>query len=190
MDQSAGKLRRLAVYEYRTRRPFDFGGETPTGGGQVTYRRLAFVIVLALVVALALPLTISAAPSAQPQIPHPVAGREDCVSCHKVGVGEPLEMPANHASFTNAQCTTCHQVAAAAQPAATATPAPAAPTATPTRPAATPTPAAAAAPAATATPAAAAAALPKTGGMLLAPLAIAALLLAGAGLASRRFFKR
>ncbi len=148
-------------------------------------RGLALMIALALVLALLVPVTISAAPNAQPKIPHPVQGRENCTSCHQVGgpgAGAPggTGTPANHASFTNAQCTGCHQLAAAA-PAASPTAAPAAsPTAAP---AASPTAAPAAAsptarPAATAaaspTPAVAATALPKTGGAPILPFGIGA----------------
>lgn len=43
-------------------------------------------------------------------IPHPTAGKEDCVSCHKAG-GDHHAMPANHAGRESATCTTCHQPA-------------------------------------------------------------------------------
>lgn len=54
-----------------------------------------------------------AAKAAAPRIPHPVEGRENCVSCHTVGgagAGQPggLGMPANHEGRTNDSCRNCH----------------------------------------------------------------------------------
>jgi cytochrome b subunit of formate dehydrogenase len=44
-------------------------------------------------------------------IPHPVAGREDCLMCHKADGGlKPV--PASHAGRANNTCQTCHQPAA------------------------------------------------------------------------------
>ena len=97
------------------------------------------------------------AASGPPVIPHPIAATTDCLLCH--ATGKVLPFPANHASFTIAMCTQCHQSADAsavpvaaptavptAKPAATAAPA-AAPTAAPAAPTATVAPAASAAPA-------------------------------------------
>lgn len=54
----------------------------------------------------------AAAPGAGPKaIPHATAGKEDCVSCHKVGKG-PGGLPADHEGRASAACTGCHQAAA------------------------------------------------------------------------------
>jgi len=55
-----------------------------------------------------------------PTIPHPLAGRDNCMLCHVAGgAAEPL--PADHAGRTIATCTGCHKPAPAAQgPAPTA----------------------------------------------------------------------
>jgi hypothetical protein len=42
-----------------------------------------------------------------PRIPHAVAGREACVSCHGQNGAEPF--PRDHAGRLDATCTTCHQ---------------------------------------------------------------------------------
>ncbi len=41
-------------------------------------------------------------------IPHAIAGKEDCVSCHRVGQGHSA-MPTDHEGRDNASCTTCHK---------------------------------------------------------------------------------
>lgn len=41
-------------------------------------------------------------------IPHPVAGRENCVLCHKTGITTEA-VPANHAGRNNATCQICHK---------------------------------------------------------------------------------
>jgi cytochrome c2 len=49
-----------------------------------------------------------------PTIPHPIAGREQCLTCHvQGGAAEP--MPADHAGRTIATCESCHKPAAQAQ---------------------------------------------------------------------------
>jgi predicted CXXCH cytochrome family protein len=42
-----------------------------------------------------------------PQIPHAVAGRDDCLACHNP-VGGLKPAPADHAGRTNDVCQTCH----------------------------------------------------------------------------------
>lgn len=41
-------------------------------------------------------------------IPHPIAGREQCLLCHSQG--EPLAMPADHEGRSDETCTVCHDV--------------------------------------------------------------------------------
>ncbi|MDD4858850.1 MAG: NapC/NirT family cytochrome c [Dehalococcoidales bacterium] len=56
------------------------------------------------------PTTTAAPPSVPPaagQIPHSIAGLEDCFSCHGPGSSQPY--PADHVGRTNAQCTICHK---------------------------------------------------------------------------------
>jgi cytochrome b subunit of formate dehydrogenase len=48
---------------------------------------------------------------AQPRIPHGIAGREECLTCHSSG---PVAMPADHAGRGNDTCAMCHQPRAAA----------------------------------------------------------------------------
>ncbi len=44
-----------------------------------------------------------------PPISHPVEERGACLTCHGVGIGEPLEIPENHIGRPNETCQTCHQ---------------------------------------------------------------------------------
>lgn len=79
------------------------------------------------------------ASSAQvPTVPHPIAGREACLSCHTSG---PQAMPADHAGRTQETCLTCHQANLAESAGATVTPIPPTvsdlPTRLPTEPPAT-----------------------------------------------------
>jgi len=53
------------------------------------------------------PLPLAAGVSAQ-LIPHPIAGREECLLCHSQG--EPYAMPADHAGRHGETCTACHDV--------------------------------------------------------------------------------
>jgi cytochrome c553 len=48
------------------------------------------------------------AAAASPAIPHEVAGREDCLVCHKQGTGDAPRIPDNHNSLTGDLCQTCH----------------------------------------------------------------------------------
>ncbi len=47
---------------------------------------------------------------AQPPIPHPLEGREDCLSCHETGAEGAPQYPDNHAGRTNDMCTMCHEL--------------------------------------------------------------------------------
>ncbi len=42
------------------------------------------------------------------ELPHEVAGREDCLMCHGEGIGEAAKVPADHAGRTNDTCQLCH----------------------------------------------------------------------------------
>ena len=92
-------------------------------------RILAIFLILACALAafasqpLWQPLSAQAAPLEQPKpIPHPVQGREHCLTCHQPGSGV-KPAPADHAGRPESSCLGCHQPAA---PAAAATAAPAA----------------------------------------------------------------
>jgi hypothetical protein len=55
----------------------------------------------------------AAAPAAAPKaIPHDLAGKDDCQSCHKLGGGPPMGMPDNHKGRENSACQSCHKAAA------------------------------------------------------------------------------
>ena len=43
-----------------------------------------------------------------PAIPHPVEGRQDCLSCHAQGVQEAPKIPADHTGLPNNRCQACH----------------------------------------------------------------------------------
>jgi hypothetical protein len=45
---------------------------------------------------------------AQPPIPHPISGNEDCLSCHETGEQGAPQFPDDHAGRTNDACQTCH----------------------------------------------------------------------------------
>jgi hypothetical protein len=47
----------------------------------------------------------------QPPIPHPLEGRDNCLSCHEEGVGGAPKVPDNHTGRNNQSCTACHQLA-------------------------------------------------------------------------------
>lgn len=89
----------------------------------MTNRQVRMLIIgIFLLLALLLPMAVLASPSNQPQIPHPLVGHEDCLSCHMVGSGVNGATPLtpDHAGRTDATCLGCHTLAASAQ--ATATP--------------------------------------------------------------------
>lgn len=44
-----------------------------------------------------------------PFIPHPLEGRDQCLTCHQTGVGGAPKVPADHAGRTNDTCRNCHQ---------------------------------------------------------------------------------
>ncbi|MDI7268210.1 MAG: hypothetical protein QME96_09480, partial [Myxococcota bacterium] len=48
----------------------------------------------------------AAAAAGPPKTPHPTAGREDCLMCHKTGGPKPY--PADHEGRANAACLGCH----------------------------------------------------------------------------------
>ena len=142
----------------------------------MTSRRILFLIgAVVMLLALLVPVVVMAAPLDQPQVPHPVAGRENCTSCHQVGGAAPTGLSASHQGRADATCLTCHTVAAAA--AATPT---AAATAAATQTAAA-TAAASTTAAASATTAAGTSQLPASGAPL--PMLIPAIV-AGASLVS------
>jgi hypothetical protein len=82
-------------------------------------KRWLLVLVLALAGALlgaAVSEVAWGAPSAQgPVVPHEVAGREACLTCHASGEHA---VPEDHAGRPDSTCLTCHQPAAAPQPTA------------------------------------------------------------------------
>ena len=45
---------------------------------------------------------------AQPPIPHPIGGNEDCLSCHQTGQNGAPQYPSDHAGRTNDICQSCH----------------------------------------------------------------------------------
>lgn len=81
--------------------------------------------ILALAVSGCLLVLAAATVMAQPPIPHPVTGRDDCLACHGPQGVEPA--PSSHVGRTNEMCRLCHQ------PGATSTGSPA-PTATAPKP--------------------------------------------------------
>ncbi len=50
---------------------------------------------------------------AQPGIPHPIDGREDCLSCHDSGASGIPQIPESHADYDNDVCQGCHAEAGA-----------------------------------------------------------------------------
>jgi hypothetical protein len=72
---------------------------------------LKWLSVIFLIVALL--LSVSACSGAK-SIPHQVAGRSDCISCHGVNTANPY--PQGHAQkqYANEKCTQCHQPPASA----------------------------------------------------------------------------
>lgn len=67
------------------------------------------LIALAGLVWLALP----AQARAQPPIPHPTEGRDDCLACHEMGVAGAPQVPDDHVGRTNDTCQACHAQAMA-----------------------------------------------------------------------------
>jgi hypothetical protein len=62
------------------------------------------LILFAGVVLLALPSQAFA----QPPIPHPLEGRDDCLACHETEAGGGPQVPEDHAGRTNETCQGCH----------------------------------------------------------------------------------
>jgi hypothetical protein len=44
-----------------------------------------------------------------PRIPHPLDGRDNCLMCHRTGIGKAPAVLASHAGRAIDQCRTCHQ---------------------------------------------------------------------------------
>ncbi len=55
---------------------------------------------------------------AQPPIPHPVEGRDNCLACHETGVAGAPQVPEDHAGRTIEMCRMCHVPGEAAAPSA------------------------------------------------------------------------
>lgn len=53
----------------------------------------------------------SPAPAVALAIPHPLDGRDACLTCHETGVGDAKVMPVDHAGRTDNLCQTCHHPA-------------------------------------------------------------------------------
>jgi hypothetical protein len=67
------------------------------------YYRLGAAFVLALVILLFVSIA-----SAQPPVPHPLEGRDDCLACHQTGVGGAPRMAPDHVGRANETCGQCH----------------------------------------------------------------------------------
>jgi len=50
-----------------------------------------------------------------PPIPHPLEGRESCLTCHETGAAGATQIPEDHAGRTDVMCQACHQVAPASE---------------------------------------------------------------------------
>jgi len=72
------------------------------------------IILIAALVAAGLPLLVKAATGA-PSIPHAIAGREQCLTCHNLTGASPV--PASHTTFNESSCLSCHSASAATAPA-------------------------------------------------------------------------
>jgi len=53
--------------------------------------------------------TTTTTAGAAPAIPHDLAGKDDCLLCHKTGIAGAKAVPTNHASYANAMCQLCHK---------------------------------------------------------------------------------
>lgn len=72
-----------------------------------TVRRIANVVGLAVLAALIL-MVIPSEVLAQPPIPHPLEGRDNCLGCHETGVAGAPQIPEDHEGRTNETCRGCH----------------------------------------------------------------------------------
>ena len=72
------------------------------------------ITLIAALVAAGLPLLAKAATGAPP-IPHAIAGREQCLTCHNATGASPI--PATHATFNESSCLSCHSSSALTAPA-------------------------------------------------------------------------
>ena len=67
--------------------------------------------LLALGLTCAFLLLVAGAANAQPPVPHPVerggASFEDCLGCHRAGIGD-APVPPDHRTYDNEACVACH----------------------------------------------------------------------------------
>ncbi|UCC63541.1 MAG: hypothetical protein JSV36_00315, partial [Anaerolineae bacterium] len=68
------------------------------------YYRLGILLLLALGT-----LLIVSIATAQPPVPHPLEGRDDCLACHQTGIGDAPRVAADHTGRSNETCGQCHQ---------------------------------------------------------------------------------
>jgi len=84
-------------------------------------RAILFDLPVVLVLGLAIAFVGAAVIRAQPPVPHPVekgaASFEDCLACHRAGLGDGPPVPADHQPYDNETCGVCHSVAEFAAPA-------------------------------------------------------------------------
>jgi len=66
------------------------------------------VLLLLCLAAGAFWLVDSGRVAAQPPIPHPIEGREGCLSCHQTGESGAPQIPDDHVGRTDDVCTACH----------------------------------------------------------------------------------
>ncbi len=57
------------------------------------------------------PATTSVPDVGPPRIPHDLEGRDNCLMCHKDGIGGAPKVPTNHVGRTSETCRSCHQPA-------------------------------------------------------------------------------
>lgn len=78
---------------------------------------IAYRIVSVVVFTLFIWLIWSSPVFAQPPIPHPLEGRDNCLACHEQGSGGAPKIPDDHTGRTNDQCQACHHAESATEPA-------------------------------------------------------------------------
>jgi predicted CXXCH cytochrome family protein len=76
--------------------------KVPSSPSRITLLLVLFIIVSAVWLVGIDPVF------AQPTIPHPVDGREDCLSCHAAGESGAPRFPDDHDGRTNESCVACH----------------------------------------------------------------------------------
>ena len=79
--------------------------------------RSVLVLVLVAIAAVTTVKAQQASPGRRaPPMPHPAAGKEACLECHRPGANEHIKgTPANHA-FANVACAMCHRAGPTAPP--------------------------------------------------------------------------